>query len=489
MKIMTLSALLAAVFILPPASVSFPEKAAAASGWVKSYYEIRTGREKIQPEFKKVMERPNGDLVAVGSCKRFRTDPYNYDLDGIVLVTSPAGLARSCWLVGSKSSDEYFNGLIATTDNGFLLCGSAVQDSKTVREWIVKFNASWKIVWQRTFGKPNLSLSALGASQMKGSSYVVVSDEKTDFNEPYLMKISSTGAIQWQKKLLKGQQSFGAVTILGNPLVLPSPAAYNDVTLFGFSFETAFVHPALLKLNGNGSIAWLKRYKIDDGLFQLTIHPRSSILTSDGGYLLGLILDEYSASFASIKNPLALKLTSTGAAKWAVKAEINALTDAIFDMSGAYLSASGGAVMFSSILEPYQDTIMSFLSDGAFQRANAWTYYDKIYASAPSGYALTRQGGQVGVKNDGIWKWDKSGWLSSDCQLKKQTKSATAPTLTEADVTPFPTMPATTLSSAVSKMSSVKIGSANIKVHNDCHSWQSRPRSGRQARSRSAGGA
>jgi len=122
---------------------------------------------------------------------------------------------------------------------------------------------------------------------------------------------------------------------------------------------------------------------------------------------------------------------------------------------------------------------MSVLSDGTFQWANAWTYYDNIYGSAPNEYAPTRQGGQVGVKNDGIWKWDKSGLLSSDCKLKKKTNSVTAATVKDVDTTPFPKMPATTLSSAVSKMSSAKISSANIKIHNDCRHWQSRPLSGR----------
>ena len=65
-------------------SQAFP--AAKPKGWVKSYYEIKSGSDKLYPEFHRAIERANRTFVAVGSVERHIKGTTEGDIDGIVLL-------------------------------------------------------------------------------------------------------------------------------------------------------------------------------------------------------------------------------------------------------------------------------------------------------------------------------------------------------------------------------------------------------------------
>jgi len=468
MRLSRFAALIAASSILLGTDTPGPRTPPKATGWTKSFY---YGGKNIYPEFTRVMERSNGELLAVGASTNIHSHSYDdYDLEGVLLVASPAGTPRSFRMIGSGGSDEYLKGAIFTTDGGYLLYGCTFQGKQsTTRGWVAKLNASWKVLWQKSFGRSGARFSALSAYEMQGGGFIVLTEDDATVGETYVLKFSSKGAVQWQKKIpLSGALPAFGVSACWDSFQTPTPAANKSIRLFGFYATALGGYPSVLSLDGNGKVAWAKYYQTDDGTLFLAAHPRSLTATADGGAVAAFMTNEFTPSYALVWAPYALKIGATGQPSWIVRINYESGKDDI-SLWGGYPAANDGATLFlweDIYSDDSIDSLISVGSSGALRFARSWEYAN-IPSSKPHVYAPTREGGQVGGGGS-VWKWDKSGRLSSECKLSDMTRTTSCPGVTGLDVSPLPSLETSSLPVVPMKMTIRKISLTGMTVRSNC---------------------
>lgn len=132
--------------------------------------------------------------------------------------------ARDLWVVKLSSAgtlqwqktfggndDEVAKSIIATADGGYAVAGYTQSNNGDVSGnqgdrdfWVIKINSAGTLQWQKTFGG-TLVDSAATIVQNTDGSYTVAGDTSSNSGNGtydfWVIKISSTGALQWQKTL------------------------------------------------------------------------------------------------------------------------------------------------------------------------------------------------------------------------------------------------------------------------------------------------
>jgi hypothetical protein len=455
--------------LLVPFGANYPDPFSPpkATGWTRSYY---YSGKNIFPEFLGTVERPNGEIVSVGCNLHLVGYHDDYNLEGVALVTSPSGSPRSFRLIGAPETDDALRGALNTADGGLLLYGASIVDRSTWRAWVLKVNGSWRILWQKAFGLKGRRFSTATAHEMKDGGFLIQVDDLDDFLTSNILKLSAKGSVQWQKKIPEptGIPAFGTVEGCGTFQAI-SPSLKDGVLVQGIYNTGGFPSLGVFKINAAGAIVWAKHYPVNTASFPFAIHPRTVVATADGGTILGFMQNEM-GSAEIIWNPYVLKIDSYGHPRWIVRVEFNAATEDLSDLWGAYPAPNEGAALFmweEIFSEKNLDTLISVSGNGSLRFTRAWNY-DMIPDNNPQSYAPTREGGQVGGKGTSIWKWDKFGWLSSECKVSTKTRSTTIPTIEEADMTPLPVLEKASLSSSLFKTTIRSIGLAGMTVKNNC---------------------
>ncbi len=120
---------------------------------------------------------------------------------------------------------EYFGNVIQTSDGGYMISGRSDSDSSsdksensigTTDYWIVKLDQGGTIQWENTIGStgqentPSITETFDGGYILSGSSSSNASGDKTENgrggHDYWVVKIDSTGMIQWQKTVGGNQE-------------------------------------------------------------------------------------------------------------------------------------------------------------------------------------------------------------------------------------------------------------------------------------------
>lgn len=182
-----------------------------------------------------------------------------------------------------------------TTDNGYILAGRASSTDGDVTGnhggwdyWVVKLDETGAIQWKKSYGG-SLADNAYSIRQTHDDGYIVTGEaDSNDGNisgnhgngDYWVVKLSSEGAIQWQKAL--GTNSLDrsnevCPTSDGGYIVIGEVSAKNgDVTVHhgGYDFWA-------VKLNESGEIQWQKSLGGSGEEYGKAICP-----TMDGGYII-----------------------------------------------------------------------------------------------------------------------------------------------------------------------------------------------------------
>lgn len=116
-----------------------------------------------------------------------------------------------------SGANEWFEGIIRTTDGGFLACGA--RGTSNFRVLLVKFTASLGISWARQYGPSTGHSIAHQLIEHNGSYYL--GGSTTSFSSPwdmFILKINLSGNLQWAHSYgeTTGQTDFkGAVFAQG----------------------------------------------------------------------------------------------------------------------------------------------------------------------------------------------------------------------------------------------------------------------------------
>lgn len=198
--------------------------------------------------------------------------------------------------------------IIGGTSNAFFLTGLGTNQSggdktDTIRGnadyWVVKLSASGSVQWQKTIGGTGEDrLAALdstpdGGCILGGYSNSGISGEKTDTckgtYDYWILKLSSTGAIQWQKTI--GGNGADILSTIkcssdGGYLVSGTSASglSGDKSENGYGGLTDFW---LMKLNTSGNIIWQKTIGGNSTSLDSQELPTGFSETADNGYIAG----------------------------------------------------------------------------------------------------------------------------------------------------------------------------------------------------------
>lgn len=190
---------------------------------------------------------------------------------------------------------DMFGDIQQTSDGGYIVCGqSESQDGDVLNPhgsydaWILKLDATGNITWQKSIGGTDydgansIRQTSDGGYIFSGGTYSTDGDITTpDSKKIWIVKLNSTGSIEWQKMYGSGnaneytkqidQTSDGGFIVLST-----SGENAGDVT--GNHGSTDFW---ILKLDNTGSISWQKSLGGSDYEY-----PARLFFSDDGGYII-----------------------------------------------------------------------------------------------------------------------------------------------------------------------------------------------------------
>ncbi len=243
-----------------------------------------------------ILSTPDGGYIIAG-----HTDSHDGD------VTATAG-ERDVWIVKLSSSgaiqwqkpiggadNDYVYSFQSTTDGGYILAGYTYSNNGDVSgnhgdadAWIVKLSSSGAIQWQKTLGGSSEEI-ARSIQPTADGGYIVAGSAKSNNGDvsgnhgdadAWIVKLSSSGAIQWQKSLGGSNEEIARSiqpTADGGYIVAGSAKSNNGDVSGNHGNQDAWI----VKLSNNGTFQWQKSLGGTANDFANSIQR-----TTDGGYIV-----------------------------------------------------------------------------------------------------------------------------------------------------------------------------------------------------------
>ncbi len=243
-----------------------------------------------------ILSTTDGGYIFVG-----HTDSHDGD------VTANAG-ERDVWFVKLSSTgsiqwqktvggaeNDYAFSLQSTPDGGFVAAGYTYSNNGDVSgnhgdadAWIVKINSTGGIQWQKSLGGSNEDI-ARSIQLTTDGGYIVVGSSKSNNGDvsgnkgdadAWVVKLNGTGGIQWQKSLGGSNEEIGRSiqsTADGGYIITGSAKSINGDVIGNQGGQDTWV----VKLDVNGLVQWQKSMGGTANDFANSIH-----LTNDGGFVI-----------------------------------------------------------------------------------------------------------------------------------------------------------------------------------------------------------
>ncbi len=263
--------------------------------WQKSYdYDPDRGSFATS-----IQQTTDGGYIAAG-------DHYTSSgSDAWVLKLDANGNVQWQRTYGSSSDEDYANVIQQTPDGGFILVGATYSYGAGDGDfWLIKLASSGIIQWQKTYGGSDYE-EAYSIQQTTDSGYIIAG--YTDSfgagnNDFWVLKVDTTGNIQWQKTYGSGDEQEVAHSVQQT-----SDGGYV-VAGETYSFGGGSADFWVLRLDQNGDIQWQKSYGSADGELAYSIQQ-----TADGRFIIAG--ETYSFSTYEY-DALIIKLDSNGNIEW-----------------------------------------------------------------------------------------------------------------------------------------------------------------------------
>lgn len=209
-----------------------------------------------------------------------------------VTAQSPATIWAAC--LGGTQFDRAEH-VKATTDGGAIVIGTTSSSDGDITDapgyidfWIVKLSATGAIQWQKTLGSNNTDY-AYGIDQTSDGGYVftgAVGSTNRDVtpsafgSEIWVVRLNATGDIQWQKTFGGSGEDYGYCIkqTTDGGFVVAGSSNSNDGNVTG---NHGVFDVWILKLSATGALQWQKSYGGSN--FEEAYAIRQ---TADGGYLV-----------------------------------------------------------------------------------------------------------------------------------------------------------------------------------------------------------
>jgi len=223
----------------------------------------------------------DGGYIVVGV-----TSSNNYDVIGHyggsdvwVVKLSSTGVIEWQKPLGGSSEEEGFS-IQQTTDGGYILCGYTFSTNGAVTTptggWIVKLNSTGTIQWQKGIGNYMNCIQQTTDGGYVAAGYTYGPLGNTDY---HIVKLNSSGVTQWQKYYggtsIDMAEYIEQTTDGGYVVAGSSDSSNTNVTNNNGSDDYW-----ILKLNSLGELEWQKALGGSTYDYGQSVHQ-----TSDGGFI------------------------------------------------------------------------------------------------------------------------------------------------------------------------------------------------------------
>jgi hypothetical protein len=192
-----------------------------------------------------------------------------------------------------------------TTDGGFVVVGYAFAPASSYNPFVVKLSSTGQIQWQHLFVDPNSQYSAAYAVRQTPDGGYVVAGE-IYYSQILVFKLDSTGTLVWQHVYAIGTDSYAET------LALTSDGGFILGGLVSTSTATSYSSSVLLlKLDSTGNPQFAKTYVPSGSISDLTITGAQQ--TIDGGYAFA---GYYFQNTVYDERAWLVKTDSTGKVQW-----------------------------------------------------------------------------------------------------------------------------------------------------------------------------
>ncbi len=233
----------------------------------------------------------SGGYILAGSSKSGGT---HGDLDYWIVKLNQTGAILWQKFLGGSAAEEPFS-IRPTPDGGYIVAGYSLSNDYNVSGnhgdmdyWVVKLNTTGVIQWQKSLGGSGTDW-AYSIQPTNGGGYVVAGFSRSDDGDvsgnhggadAWIVKLDLNGAIQWQKSLGgSGDDSAGDVQVTSDGgYIVAGSSKSNDGDVSG-NLGNSDVW--VVKLDATGAIQWQKLLGGSSSEGSGSIQS-----TGDGGYIL-----------------------------------------------------------------------------------------------------------------------------------------------------------------------------------------------------------
>jgi Secretion system C-terminal sorting domain len=276
-----------------------------------------------------IKQTPDGGYIFTGYTNSSDGDligNYGFNDCWVVKLTS-GGIMSWQKLLGGTSEDYAFS-IETTTDGGYIVAGhsNSIDGDLTSNNgqfdfWVVKLTNTGAITWQKSFGGSLMDRAYSIKEAIDGGYIVIGTTSSVDgditnnngLSDFWILKLTSSGVIEWQKTLggSGAENGYSIQQTIDSGYVV---AGYSDSNDGNLTVNNGGYDYWVVKLSNNGIIEWQKSLGGSGTDQAITI-----LQTSEGGYVVagrsssnnGDILDNNGGYDYWI-----VKLTNSGSIAW-----------------------------------------------------------------------------------------------------------------------------------------------------------------------------
>jgi 6-phosphogluconolactonase (cycloisomerase 2 family) len=173
--------------------------AAAGNAGADAYWIATLGGTGTDYEVEAISVKSNGDVYGVLSTNSEGAGGY----DAVVVKYNSSGVLQWQRRIGG-SSNEFFQGMAIDDSGNIYAVGSTASYESGTSAYIVKYNSSGAVQWQRAlYSTSTIDLRKVAVDSSSSNIYAVgfTSALSSGGNDVFICKYSVSGVLQWQRRL------------------------------------------------------------------------------------------------------------------------------------------------------------------------------------------------------------------------------------------------------------------------------------------------
>ncbi|PWA04723.1 T9SS type A sorting domain-containing protein [Flavobacterium psychrotolerans] len=242
---------------------------------------------------KSIQQTTDGGYIVAGICEYTDSGGHSFgNYYRIVKLSNTRTIEWEKYIGNSANRFSPFN-IQQTTDGGYILASHSCPTNYTIDSfnfdyWILKLSSTGQVEWEKSLGGTNLDI-ANSIQQTTDGGYIVAGESASHdggvivgygWVDCWIVKLSSTGTIQWQKKI--GGSGYDRACSIqlttDGGYIVAGETKFADGYLSGYHGDSDYY---IVKLSSTGTIQWQKSlggagYDVASSIQQ----------TTDGGYIV-----------------------------------------------------------------------------------------------------------------------------------------------------------------------------------------------------------